>query len=661
MRRAVSLGLMAGFALALAAVGAAQTPARDQNANCLGCHGQQELQDSRGRSLYVDEAKFQASAHGSLDCTSCHTAVKDYPHPDQVARVDCSSCHSDEAKELSGSVHRNGADSPNCLACHQPEHNILPADDPASSTAKKNLPNTCGACHSNPRFLAQHQIPFAHPVEAYWSSVHGRAVAQGNQSAPSCSDCHGSHGILTPQDSHSKISSWNIPNTCGACHTEIRNTYLASVHGQAMLHGSSGAPVCTDCHGEHVILPPSNPASTVSPANVSTVTCGRCHSDVALDRRYNLPADRVPTFAASYHGLALSGGAERVANCASCHGVHNILPASDPRSSINPANLAATCGHCHAGAGTRFAIGPIHVTTSSAEAHPVVRWIRVFYLVIIMVTVGFMLLHNGLDFVAKLVRNRPVSRSEEQVARMNLHYRIAHWLVVLSFPVLVITGFALKYPDTGLVLPVRLLEIRYGFSLRGYLHRVAAVVLVLALVYHFVHLLVSRRDRPALRALWPRARDFADLIAMLRYNLGIAPEAPEFGKFSYGEKLEYWAFLWGTSIMALTGFLLWFVNFTLRHFPKWVTDAATAVHFYEAILATLAIVVWHLYAVIFDPDVYPMDRAWITGETSADHLRHRRPTYYQELVKQGEETAAVPAEVAAAKPPDTESESKPEK
>jgi cytochrome b subunit of formate dehydrogenase len=109
--------------------------------------------------------------------------------------------------------------------------------------------------------------------------------------------------------------------------------------------------------------------------------------------------------------------------------------------------------------------------------------------------------------------------------------------------------------------------------------------------------------------------------------VGRRPARPSFGVFSYAEKMEYWAFVWGTGVMAVSGFLLWFENWSLSLFPTWVLDAATAIHWYEAILATLAIVVWHLYMVIFDPDVYPMDRAWLTGRASAEHLCARRPVY----------------------------------
>jgi cytochrome b subunit of formate dehydrogenase len=106
---------------------------------------------------------------------------------------------------------------------------------------------------------------------------------------------------------------------------------------------------------------------------------------------------------------------------------------------------------------------------------------------------------------------------------------------------------------------------------------------------------------------------------------------PKFAKFNYAEKLEYLAFMWGTLVMAVSGFLLWFNNWTLTHFPKWVSDAATAVHYYEALLATFAILIWHSYMVMFDPLVYPLDTAFIDGKVPADHYRHSRPEYYRAL------------------------------
>jgi cytochrome b subunit of formate dehydrogenase len=574
---------------------------RAQDTKCLDCH---------------DMAGYKGSAHESVGCSSCHTQADKFPHPAGMAKPECSTCHGDEVKAFESSVHaerakQGSADTPTCKSCHGSVHAIVPATDPKSSVSKKNLPDTCGACHANPQFLARHQIPFAHPVEAYKLSVHGKAIAKGNEKAASCSDCHSSHAIQPGNDARSKVSRANVPATCGQCHSEIAKTYNESVHGKAMARGVTAAPVCTDCHGEHSILAPTEPGSLVNPARVSSITCGRCHGDERLNSRYNLPSQNVSSYQDSFHGLAAQGGSTTVANCASCHGVHNILASSDPRSTINAKNLAHTCGACHPGAGERFAIGAVH--TTNAE-NPVVKWIRIAYWLLIPLTLGIMLFHNGVDFVVKLVRGTPDHSHAVPYERMNLNFRVAHWLVVLSFPTLVLTGFALKFPGSwwaGLIL------------YRGIVHRVAAIVLCAALVYHIGHLLIVRRDRIAIRLLLPAWQDVKDVTSVVRYWLGLSKEEPRFHTFSYAEKMEYWAFIWGTLVMAVSGFLLWFNNLALQWFPKWVSDAATALHFYEAILATGAIVVWHFYLVIFDPEVYPMDKAWITG--ASIHPRKSEP------------------------------------
>jgi cytochrome b subunit of formate dehydrogenase len=150
---------------------------------------------------------------------------------------------------------------------------------------------------------------------------------------------------------------------------------------------------------------------------------------------------------------------------------------------------------------------------------------------------------------------------------------------------------------------------------------------------HLVHLALVKRDRVILFELLPGWQDAKDIVNTLRYNLGLIDQRPAFGMFSYAEKMEYWAFMWGTVVMAVSGLLLWAQNWSLRHFPTWVLDAATAAHWYEAILATLSILVWHWYLVIFDPDVYPMDLAWLTGKASADHMRETRPEYYRKTIE----------------------------
>jgi cytochrome b subunit of formate dehydrogenase len=204
---------------------------------------------------------------------------------------------------------------------------------------------------------------------------------------------------------------------------------------------------------------------------------------------------------------------------------------------------------------------------------------------------------------------------------------------MLSFPALVFTGFALKYPDSWW--SARFLLWGKQDAFRGLLHRGAAVALILSTLYHFIHLALNRRDRRLLLAMLPKWKDATDLVDVVGYNLKLRKDEPQFAKFSYAEKIEYWAFLWGTAVMAISGFLLWFNNFALRHFPKWISDAATAVHWYEALLATFSILLWHFYLVIFDPLVYPMDTAWLDGKIPADHYRHSRPGCLRALRRAG--------------------------
>jgi cytochrome b subunit of formate dehydrogenase len=666
------------LALTLTLPSAAAAPAADEE--CLACHGQAGMKSDAGKSISIDPARHAASAHGVLGCRDCHTSIKDFPHPAKIAKVQCATCHADEAKSFPASVHsilgesacaschgsvheltttekmmpgkctechaeevtalassihgqaakKGDPDAPKCVSCHGPIHAVKASSEADSTVARKNMADTCAKCHSDAGFLSRHQIPVAHPADSYKQSVHGRAVALGKDAA-TCSSCHGTHDIYPATDARSRVNHWKVPATCGQCHKEIAREFNESVHGEAVKDGVRDAPVCIDCHGEHLIMDPKNPGSPLNAENVSSQTCGRCHGDPRLALRYDLPVDRLTSYAESYHGLALKEGKVTAANCASCHGVHDILRSSDPRSTVNSANLRKTCGQCHKGVvDSKFAIGPIHVQTDAGPNHPVVQYIRWMYWVLIPATLGFMLLHNLLDLLAKMIRRHPRRETGDTAMRMNLWFRIAHWGIMVSFPTLVYTGFALKYPDSWWSKPLILWE--SGFGVRGGLHRTAAVVLIASTIYHVIHLIMKRHDRRLfLIAMLPELKDATDLVQVLSYNLGLTKIEPHFKKFNYAEKMEYWAFMWGTFVMGLSGFLLWFNNFTLRHFPKWVTDAATAVHWYEAILASLAILIWHFYMVIFDPLVYPMDTAWIDGKVPADHYRHSRPEYLRAL------------------------------
>ena len=151
------------------------------------------------------------------------------------------------------------------------------------------------------------------------------------------------------------------------------------------------------------------------------------------------------------------------------------------------------------------------------------------------------------------------------------------------------------------------------------MHRIAAVVLIGVSVYHLCDAMLTRQGRRLAHDLLPALNDIQGARQNLAYYLGISKHKPEFARFNYAEKAEYWALVWGMIVMALTGTALWAKVLVGNHLPRWWLDIATAIHFYEAVLATLAILVWHFYQVFFDPDTYPMNGAWWDGKMPLRH------------------------------------------
>jgi formate dehydrogenase gamma subunit len=394
------------------------------------------------------------------------------------------------------------------------------------------------------------------------------------------------------------------------CHDQEAREVAESVHGKAAAAGARDAPTCTDCHSEHKI----ESLSQSSSRRISEDVCSRCHASERLNTKYNLPTDRVRTFFESYHGLASSYGSTIAANCASCHGYHKVLPSQDPNSTINKTHLVETCGKCHPGANEKFALGQIHVDITAAQSGPdlgnqISWWVRRAYLVLIVAVIGAMFFHNGLLFYKKVSAH--LRASGRPIVRMNLSQRLQHATLALSFIVLAITGFALKFPDSGLA---QLMGSSEPF--RRWAHRIAGVVLLLVGAYHLVYLLFSKDGRRLVKDLFPIKKDITDVVGSMRYLTGLGKNKPKIGRFGYSEKMEYWAVVWGTIIMGVTGLMIWFKIDVTQFLPRWTVDVALTIHYYEAILACLAIVVWHFYHVIFDPDVYPVNLACWDGKVS---------------------------------------------
>lgn len=604
---------------------AAQKPS---NEDCLACHGDSSLNktvNGKPFSLSVNPAKFKDSIHGSMfSCVDCHSDIKSSMHEAAPAKVSCGQCHAEQQAAYDRSLHAKvvpAGHSPaaTCTDCHGSPHELMAAADPNSRVSHSNVPATCGGCHGQ-KFVMEKSGLTTQPYLSYQESVHGRAVQAGIMKSAVCTDCHGAHEILSASDSKSPIFKFNVPETCGKCHAPVERQFAASIHGQAIARGDWQAPVCTDCHGIHAIKSHTDPGSSVAALNLAQATCARCHESVRLSEEFGLEGRRATTYLASYHGLASRLGSQMVANCASCHGSHNILPSSDPRSTINHANLIITCGQCHPGVSERFISAKVHVdgARSNDKGSIAVSWVRRIYLTIIVIVIGGMLFHNFVIWRWTALQQR--QPGEPQVLRMTRNQRWQHTILLVSFTVLVLTGFALKYPDSGFAALLGMSEL-----VRGIVHRAAGTVLIVAGIYHIFYLAFMGEGKRLFRDMLPVREDLSGAWSNLRYHLRLSDERPRFGRFSYAEKLEYWALWWGSVVMGLTGVMLWATVFVANLLARWWLDAATAVHFYEALLATLAVIIWHFYQIFFDPHAHPMNWSWWDGKVNLRHYREAHP------------------------------------
>lgn len=343
------------------------------------------MQDAAGHSLSVDGAKFDASIHGGIGCTACHADITGYPHPDHVAPVACSTCHTDEAAGLVGSVHGSSKEHP-CTSCHGDAHSIFPKTDARSAVYPLNIPKTCGSCHSNNGMAQKHGLPSVYP--RYIDSIHGFALSkEGLLVAANCQSCHGSHHILRHTDPASPTFKANIPKTCGGCHAKIDADYEDGAHGHAVAAGKLKAPVCTDCHTAHAILSPTESEFRMQ----STPICGSCHKE------------KLSTYRDTFHSqLGSLGGYVETARCWDCHGAHQILPATDPRSPIAPANLVATCGKCHKGANLSFVQYQPHANARDRKLNPALFYVRLFMNLLLASVLTFFVIHT----ILWLIRSR---------------------------------------------------------------------------------------------------------------------------------------------------------------------------------------------------------------------------------------------------------------
>ena len=242
-------------------------------------------------------------------------------------------------------------------------------------------------------------------------------------------------------------------------------------------------------------------------------------------------------------------------------------------------------------------------------------------------------------------------RDDEIFLRMNLTERIQHILLIVSFSLLVLTGLPLMFYELRIFKSI--FSLGKAFYFRGLLHRAAAVILIVDIVWHFAYTILTRRGRDNFKEMIPGIKDLLDAVTLFGYNVGLSrwlyrkgilrgffdrhpfwkfENPPEYGRYNFIEKLEYFSVAWGSLVMILSGFFMWNVELSLKIFPLWVHDIFVIAHGYEAMLAFLAIIIWHMYNVHLNPEVFPMSKIWLNGKITGHELRALHVLEYRKIL-----------------------------
>ena len=602
-----------------------------KNEDCLGCHAMDGLEGvtARGKTLnlHVDPKALAGSVHEDFACTDCHVGARtfaDAPHADKPLALGCVNCHEAEGKSyLEKDIHGRGHSeknprAPYCNGCHG-GHHILPLSSPDSAMSRQNQADTCGKCHGSEELNKEQGITKRNLITRYKSSVHWNAIQMGKPGAM-CSDCHAFHSILPSSAPESTVSKTGIVSVCSKCHPNEVLAFKEGAHGRALFHGNLDVPTCTTCHGDHDM---ASLRSRVGDAKQwsATQVCIWCHSNERMMARYGLNTDPVESYLHDFHGLTQRGTMGASATCADCHDAHHSLPSSHPQSRMNISNRGAACGACHGKVSATFANSFSHKRALQYTGAKIENIVRTLYILLIVLSVIGMLVHNGVQWIWAVRCKHAEQRQQKHLRRMTRFELTAHWILFLAFTTLAVTGFALKFPEIFWV--KWLFSVGMTEAVRAFIHRTAAVALTADLLIFCLYMLFKKRGKIILWGMITGKKDLREFLATMRFYLNLSKDRPRHDIFNYAEKFEFWALIWGTFIMAATGFILWFPKTLPGSLPPWVMTVARIIHYYEALLATLAILIWHGWHTIFHPDEYPMSTTWLTGYITEEEAVHK--------------------------------------
>jgi cytochrome b subunit of formate dehydrogenase len=611
------------------------------NRECLECHGRQDLvavQAGDTVSMYVDADEFFHSAHQGTACIQCHTGVTpthDRPCDTVVDRVDCSICHAEQVEQFGVGMHgtlvaQGDEDGPECTECHG-THGVLKHTDPASPTHVRNVPDLCGSCHG-PGGIADQRHPETgtNMVVNYKHSIHGKALdAAGLVVSAACTDCHTAHQVLPPEDSRSTISPERITETCSHCHEGIYAQFQTSIHHTGEPKHGHHLPLCNDCHSSHEIVR----TDAVGFVREIVSSCGNCHEE------------DTEAYFQTYHGKVFKLGYTETAKCYDCHGSHAILPPENLASTLSRENIVGTCAQCHPQAHRQFAGYLTHATHHDRDKYPFIYWTWLLMTGLLVGTFSFFGIHTLLwlprSFQAlRHSRQLRAQSAGRQFLRFPKLYRQLHILVIVSFLALAVTGMTLKF--SYLPWARWIAEALGGFQVAGAIHRVAAGVTFFYFVRHIVDL-VARKRRAGVSwrefitgedGMMFTRRDGRELVQTFKWFVGMG-QRPQYGRWTYWEKFDYFAVFWGVGMIGFSGLILWFPEYFTYVLPGLVINIATIIHSDEALLATGFIFTVHFFNTHFRPDRFPMDPVIFTGRLTLEEFKEDRPREYEQLVASG--------------------------
>ncbi|MCP4293003.1 MAG: hypothetical protein GY780_14350 [bacterium] len=614
---------------------------------CLSCHTDENLiasaPGSNGESMYVDTVELGHSSHENISCIQCHTGASlghDRPCDTIPNKVDCAICHAEDVAIFNSSIHgqmddQGDPDSPNCLDCHIGEggnHNILPHDNTKAPTHVRNIPDLCGQCHDEGGVAdVRYEGTEKSMVANYKESVHGRALNKsGLVVTATCVSCHSSHAILPHSDVNSTINRSKIDVTCAQCHLGIDEVFRESIHFTGKGTPETPLPMCNDCHSSHEI------ARTDAAGFKSTIanSCGKCHEHVT------------ETYFETFHGKVFQLGNTNAAKCSDCHGQHNVLPKDNPESTLSHENIVDTCGKCHTGSHRQFTGYLTHATHHDKDKFPAVHYTWLFMTSLLVGTFVVFGIHTLLwmprsfEAIKHSRQLRKMAKGEKQFRRFGSLERSLHVMVIVSFLTLAVSGMTLKFSYQPWA--QWLSGVLGGFQSTGTLHRMAAFLTFFYFTRHVINLFAKRSMSGKSwgqfifgpEGMMFNARDGVEFVETLKWFLHKG-ERPQYGRWTYWEKFDYFAVFWGVAMIGVSGLILWFPELFTRFLPGQMINIATIIHSDEALLATGFIFTIHFFNTHFRPDRFPMDPVIFTGRMTLAEFKEDRPREYAQLVEEG--------------------------